>query len=159
MTENEIGKIVVDSAIKVHRALGPGLLESVYETVLAHELTFRGLKVERQVSVPIEYEGLHFDEGFRADIIVEGKVILELKSVEQLHRVHYKQLFTYLKLKGLKLGYLLNFGAAMMKEGICRVINGLDDERLGVYGAVQEVEALGYLSREEVDSPTEEPGS
>ena len=159
MTENEIGKIVVDAAIKVHRVLGPGLLESVYETVLARELSLRGLKVERQVSVPIEYEGLHFDEGFRADIIVEEKVILELKSVEQLHRVHYKQLFTYLKLKGLKLGYLLNFGAAMMKEGVCQVINGLDDERLGVYGATHEAEALGYLSREEADSPTEEPGS
>ena len=159
MTENEIGKIVVDAAIQVHRALGPGLLESVYEAVLARELTLRGLKVERQVSVSIEYEGLLFDEGFRADIIVEGKVILELKAIEQLHRVHYRQLFTYLKLRGLKLGYLLNFGAALMKEGIFRVINGLDDERLGVYGATHESEALDYLSREEADSPTEEPGS
>lgn len=154
MTENEIGKIVVDAAINVHRALGPGLLESVYEAVLARELTLRGLKVERQVSVSIEYEGLLFDEGFRADIIVEGKVILELKAIEQLHRAHYRQLFTYLKLKGLKLGYLLNFGAAMMKEGIYRIVNGLDDERMGVYGATHEYGALGYLSPEEADSPT-----
>ena len=102
MTENEIGTIVVDAAIKVHRALGPGLLESVYEAVLARELTLRGLAVVRQKPVPIDYEGLHFDEGFRADIIVEEKVILELKSIEQLHRVHYKQLFTYLKLRKLK---------------------------------------------------------
>ena len=157
MTENEIGKIVVDAAIKVHRTLGPGLLESVYEAVLARELNLRGLKVERQKPVPIEYEGLHFDEGFRADIIVEGKVILELKSIEQFHRVHYKQLFTYLKLKGLKLGYLLNFGAAMMKEGMCRIVNGLDDELLGVYGTMHESEVLDYLSREEEDPAAVNP--
>lgn len=149
MTENEIGTIVVDAAIKVHRVLGPGLLESVYEAILARELTLRGLKVERQKPVPIEYEELHFDEGFRADIIVEGKVILELKSIEQLHRVHYKQLFTYLKLKSLKLGYLLNFGAVMMKEGICRIVNGLDDERLGVYGTVHESAISNYAVDEE----------
>lgn len=149
MTENEIGTIVVDAAIKVHRVLGPGLLESVYEAVLARELTLRGLKVARQVPVPIEFEGLRFDEGFRADIIVEGKVILELKSIEQLHRVHYRQLFSYLKLKGLKLGYLLNFGAGMMKDGICRIVNGLDDERLGVYGAVSESETPEYAADEE----------
>jgi GxxExxY protein len=152
MTENEIGKIVVDAAIKVHRALGPGLLESVYEAVLARELTLRGLKVERQKPVPIEYEELHFDEGFRADIIVEGKVILELKAVEQLHRVYYRQLFTHLKLMGLKLGYLLNFGAAMMKEGICRIVNGLDDERLGVYGTVHESGIPDYAVDEEADT-------
>jgi GxxExxY protein len=99
----------VDAAVKVHSALGPGLLESVYEAVLAKELERRGLSVARQVAVPIEYEGMKFDEGFRGDIIVEEKVILELKSVEQMSKVHHKQLFTYLKLKGLKLGYLLNF--------------------------------------------------
>ena len=104
MEENEIGKIVVDAAVKVHSALGPGLLESVYEAVLAKELDRRGLSVVRQIVVPIEYEGMKFDEGFRADIIVEGKVILELKSVEQMSKVHHKQLFTYLKLKELKLG-------------------------------------------------------
>lgn len=138
MTENEIGKIVVDAAVKVHSALGPGLLESVYEAVLAKVLDRRGLSVCRQVAVPIEYEGMKFDEGFRADIIVEGKVILELKSVEQLNKVHHKQLLTYLKLTELKLGYLLNFGAALMKDGIKRMINGLDDENLGVFGSLRE---------------------
>jgi GxxExxY protein len=133
MEENEIGKEVVDGAVKVHSALGPGLLESVYEAVLAKELERRGLSVARQVAVPIEYEGMKFDEGFRADIIVEEKGILELKSVEQMSKVHHKQLFTYLKLKGLKLGYLLNFGAPLMKDGIKRMINGLENENLGVF--------------------------
>lgn len=138
MEENNIGKEVVDAAIRVHSALGPGLLESVYEAVLAKELERRGFSVARQVPVAIEYEGMKFDEGFRADIIVEGKVILELKSVEQLSKVHHKQLFTYLKLKRLKLGYLLNFGAGLMKDGIKRMINGLDDESLGVFGTSRE---------------------
>jgi len=138
MEENKIGKIVVDAAVKVHSSLGPGLLESVYEAVLAKELERRGLSIVRQVVIPIEYEGMRFDEGFRADIIVEEKVILELKSVEQMSKVHYKQLFTYLKLKGLKLGYLLNFGASLMKDGIKRVINGLEDENLGVFGSLRE---------------------
>ena len=143
MEENEIGKEVVDSAIKVHSALGPGLLESVYEAVLAKELESRGLRFSRQVSVPIEYEGTKFDEGFRADIIVEGKVILELKSVEEVSKVHHKQLFTYLKLKELKLGYLLNFGAVLMKGGIKRMINGLEDENLGVFGPLREPKQNG----------------
>ncbi len=141
MEENEIGKIVVDAAVKVHSALGPGLLESVYEAVLARELERRGLSVVRQVAVPIEYEGVKFDEGFRADIIVEGKVILELKSVEQINKVHHKQLFTYLKLKELKLGYLLNFGASLMRDGIKRMINGLEDKSLGVFGSLGEAES------------------
>ena len=143
MEENEIGKIVVDAAVKVHSALGPGLLESVYEAVLAKELEQRGLSLARQVPVPIEYEGMKFDEGFRADIIIEGKVILELKSVEQMNKVHHKQLFTYLKLKELKLGYLLNFGASLMKDGIKRMINGLDDGRLGVFGSLRESKREG----------------
>ncbi len=138
MEENEIGKEVVDAAVKVHSALGPGLLESVYEVVLARELERRALEVARQVAVPIEYEGMKFDEGFRADIIVEGKVILELKSVEQSSNVHHKQLFTYLKLKELKLGYLLNFGASLMKDGLKRMINGLEDKKLGVFGSLRE---------------------
>ncbi len=112
MTENEIGKIIVDAAIAVHRALGPGLLETVYEIVLAHELSGRGLHVDRQVSVSIEYDGIRFDEGFRADMIVENKVILELKSVEKVTAAHKKQIQTYLRLTGHKLGYLLNFGEA-----------------------------------------------
>jgi GxxExxY protein len=130
MHENVIGKQVVDAAVQVHRELGPGLLEAVYEVVLARELEHHGPRVERQVPVPILYRGLRFEEGFRADLIVEGKVILELKSVEQLSKVHAKQVFTYLKLKGLKLGFLLNFGASLMKDGIQRIANGVSDEDL-----------------------------
>lgn len=124
MTENEIGKIVVDCAVKLHMELGPGLLESVYEVLLAHRLEKRGLKVERQVHISIEYDGIRFDEGFRADLILEGKVLLELKSVEQTTKVHKKQVLTYLKLTGIKLGYLLNFGESLMKDGIHRILNG-----------------------------------
>lgn len=128
MTENEIGEIVVDAAVSVHRDLGPGLLETVYEVVFAHVLKRRGLAVERQVPVPIEYRGIKFDEGFRADIIIEGKVILELKSVQMVSNAHKKQLLTYLRLTGLKLGYLLNFGEALMKDGITRTVNGLEED-------------------------------
>ena len=127
MHENQIGDIIVPEAIAVHRELGPGLLESVYEVVMAHQLKYRGLDVRRQVPISIEYKGLKFDEGFKADIIVEGKVILELKSVGSIAAVHRKQLQTYLRLTGLKLGYLLNFGAALMKDGIVRAVNGLDE--------------------------------
>lgn len=129
MDENEIGRIIVDAAITVHRELGPGLLESVYEAILARELTDRGLKVERQISIPIVWRGMRFDEGFRADIIAEGKVILELKSVESVNNAHKKQLLTYLRLTGMKLGFLLNFGAAVMKDGITRTVNGLGEGR------------------------------
>jgi len=125
VNENEIGRIVVDTAIAVHREMGPGLLESVYEVVLAYELKERGLQVGRQVSIPISFRGHEFDEGFRADIIAEGKVILELKSVEMVNNVHKKQLLTYLKLTGMKLGFLLNFGEILMKNGITRTVNGL----------------------------------
>jgi len=128
MTENEIGKLVVDAAIAVHRELGPGLLESVYEVILAHQLRQHGMRVERQVPIPIEYRGVKFDEAFRADIMVEGKVVLELKSVEQVTRVHKKQLQTYLRLTGFKLGFLLNFGEDLMKKGITRAVNGLADD-------------------------------
>ena len=124
MTENEIGTIVVDEAISIHRELGPGLLESVYEIIMMHRLRKHGLDVERQVSIPVEFDGIKFDEGFRADLIVNGKVLLELKSVETLNNAHKKQLLTYLKLTGLKLGYLLNFGDELMKDGITRTING-----------------------------------
>lgn len=127
MTENEISKIVVDAAIAVHRELGPGLLETVYEVALAHELNQRGLQVDRQVSVPIHYRGIEFAVGFRADVIVEKKVIVELKSVEQIIEAHKKQVQTYLRLSGCKLGFLLNFGEALMKRGIIRVVNGLQD--------------------------------
>ncbi len=125
MVENEIGRIVVDASIKVHRALGPGLFESVYERVLAYELSTRGLHPEQQVEIPIEYNGLRFDGGFRADIIVERKVVLELKSIESILPVHKKQIQTYLKLTGCKLGFLLNFNADLMKDGIVRCVNKL----------------------------------
>jgi len=128
MTENQIGTICVDAAIKVHRELGPGLLESVYEIVLAHELQQRGLKVERQVPIAITYEGLVFVEGFRADLLVEDKVIIEIKSVDQLSKASRKQIQTYLKLRGAKLGYIFNFGEALMKDGIVRAVNGLEEE-------------------------------
>lgn len=124
MTENEIGTIVVDSAVKLHKSLGPGLLETVYEAILIQQLQKAGLTTQRQVLVPITFEGVSYDEGFRADIIIGGKVILELKSTEMVHPVHKKQLLTYLKLTGLKLGYLLNFGEELMKNGITRIING-----------------------------------
>ncbi|MCK5147828.1 GxxExxY protein [bacterium] len=124
MNENEIGKIAVDCAIQLHMDIGPGLLESVYELLLAHKLQERGLKVRRQVSIPIKYNGIKFDEGFKADILIENKVILELKSLEVTSRVHKKQVLTYLKLSEMKLGYLLNFGQVLMKDGITRFLNG-----------------------------------
>lgn len=127
MTENEISKVVVDAAYTIHVALGPGLLESVYETVMCHELRKRGLKVERQVAVPVVYDGLQFEEGFRADIVVEGKVILELKSVEHILPVHSKQTLTYIRLMDKRLGFLINFGAARIKDGIWRIVNGLEE--------------------------------
>lgn len=127
MTENEIAKIVVDASIHVHRALGPGLFESVYESIFAHELQKRGLKVRRQVPISVPYDGLDFDEGFRADIILNEKVILELKSVECLSASHKKQIQTYLKLSGLKLGLLLNCNSALMRDGIVRAVNGLEE--------------------------------
>ncbi len=130
MTENEIGTRIIEAAIAVHRALGPGLLETVYEVVLARELEERGLHVQRQVAVPISYKDIRFDEGFRADMIVEGKVILELKSVEKVTGAHKKQVQTYLKLTGCKLGYLLNFGEEVMRSGITRCVNGLEQEPL-----------------------------
>ncbi len=125
--ENWIGTVVLEAAIAVHRELGPGLLESVYEIVLLHELRRRGLQAQRQVPVPIEFQGMQFDEGFRADIVVEEKVILELKSIENIHASHKKQLLTYLKLSRMNLGYLLNFGAETMKQGITRMVNNLEE--------------------------------
>lgn len=124
MRENDIGAVVVDCALKVHRRLGPGLLESVYEVVLAYELQKRGLTVSRQVPIQIVYDNLTFTEGFRADMVLDDKVILELKSTESTTRAHKKQLLTYLRLSNMKLGYLLNFGEALMKDGVARVING-----------------------------------
>ena len=127
MHENEIGTAVVTAAIRVHRELGPGLLETVYEAALEHELKTSGIEVERQVPISFEYRGIVFDEGFRADLIIEDKVILELKSVEIVSRVHKKQVQTYIRLAGMKLGYLLNFGTDLMKDGITRCVNGLEE--------------------------------
>jgi GxxExxY protein len=127
MTENEIGTLCIDAAINVHRALGSGLLETVYEVVLAYELEKCGFRIERQVPVTINYKGMVFDEAFRADLIVDDKVIIELKSVENISKAHKKQLQTYLKLSDKKLGYLFNFGAALMIDGIVRAVNGLEE--------------------------------
>ena len=124
MHENEIGTAIVDCAVHLHQDLGPGLLETVYEVTLARKLEKRGFSVQRQVAIAIEYEGQIFDEGFRADLVVAGKVIIELKSVENIHPAHKKQLLTYLRLSGMKLGYLLNFGEKLMKDGITRIIHG-----------------------------------
>ncbi|MCG6536942.1 MAG: GxxExxY protein [Syntrophales bacterium LBB04] len=125
MNENTVAKEIVDATFKVHKSLGPGLLESVYETVLFHELKKRGLSVLRQVPMSITYEGLTFDEGFRADLIVENKVIVELKSVEAVAPVHKKQLLTYLRLGDKRLGLLVNFGTEFIRDGISRVVNNL----------------------------------
>lgn len=129
LDENSIGKIVIDGAIHVHRVLGHGLLEAVYEAVLARELRKRGFTVERQVPVAIGYGEIAFEEGFRADLIVEGKVIIELKSVVSINDAHKKQLLTYLRLTGTRLGFLLNFGESLMKHGITRIVNGMPEKR------------------------------
>jgi iron complex transport system substrate-binding protein len=122
-TIEELAAEVVDAAFHLHKELGPGLLESVYEIVLVRILQDRGLRVERQKPIPIKYAGLHFDEGFRADLIVEGRLLVELKSVETLAPVHAKQVLTYLRLLDMPLGLLINFGAATFKEGIKRIVN------------------------------------
>ena len=127
LKENKIAKLVVDAAYHVHTKLGPGLLESVYEVVLAYEIENRGLSIDRQVAIPIQYDGLAFDEGFRADMVVEDSVILELKSVELVAPVHKKQLLTYLRLTDKRLGLLLNFGAPLIKKGIFRIVNRLEE--------------------------------
>jgi GxxExxY protein len=127
MTENEVAKEIVNSAYKIHTVFGPGLLESVYETVLAYELAKRGLRVIRQQPIPLIYEDVRMDDGFRADLIVNSKVIVEIKSVEFIAPVHKKQLLTYLRVADKRLGLLINFGAALIKDGITRVVNGLVD--------------------------------
>ena len=123
----EVSAIVVDAAFHLHRDLGPGLLESVYEAVLARMLERRGLRVERQKAVAFDFDGMHFDEGLRVDLLVEGCLVVELKSVETLAPVHPKQLLTYLRLLNLPIGLLINFGAATFKEGAKRVVNNHRD--------------------------------
>lgn len=124
MDIDQISKIVVTSAIKVHRTLGPGLLESVYQTCLHHELTQRGLKVECEVALPIEYDGIILEAGYRIDMLVENCIVIENKSVEQLLPIHEAQLLTYLKLKKCWLGFLLNWNSVLMKDGIRRLVSG-----------------------------------
>jgi GxxExxY protein len=125
MTENEIARVVVDAALKIHKTLGPGLLESVYETTLEFELQKRGLGVLHQVGLPVYYEDVKLDLGYRVDLIIADKVIVEVKSVEALAPVHRKQLLTYLRLMNLRLGLLINFNVELIKDGIHRVVNGL----------------------------------
>jgi GxxExxY protein len=125
MTENEIGSGVIAAAMKVHSAVGPGLLESAYEVCLTHELTKGGLSVRQQVPVPICYEGLRIENGYRIDLLVMDRVVLELKALETILPVHRAQLLSYLRLGGYKLGYLLNFHVAHMRDGITRIVNGL----------------------------------
>ena len=131
LSENELSKIILVAAFKVHTRTGPGLLETVYEVTLAYELQKLGLRVQRQVPIPIRYDSLTFDEGFRADLLVEDKVIVELKSIEQLLKVHGKQLLTQLRLSDRKLGLLINFGEVHLKNGIERVANGMPEEGRG----------------------------
>ncbi len=125
MTENELSKNILDICFRIHSTLGPGLLESVYEEVIVYELTCAGIHCARQVEIPIQYDKVKLDVGFRVDIMVEDKVIIELKSIESIQPVHKKQLLTYLKLTHLKLGLLINFNTEKLKDGIVRIVNNL----------------------------------
>jgi GxxExxY protein len=127
LTENAVAKQIVDASYKVHTVLGPGLLESVYEAVLASELKKRGLAVEQQQVIPVVYEGTRFEMGFRADLVVEDNVIVEIKSIAEIAAVHKKQLLTYLRLADKRLGLLINFNVALIKDGITRIVNGLEE--------------------------------
>ena len=130
MKENEIAAVVVDAAYRLHTGLGPGIFEIVYEVLLAHELRKHGYSVERQVTVPITWDGIRFDEGFRADLIIDNLVIVEVKSIIAFDAVHSKQVLTYLRLMDKRLGLLINFGEHMIKHGIKRVANGMPEEPL-----------------------------
>lgn len=125
MTENEISYIIRGAIFKIYNSLGPGLLESTYENILTYELRKEGLNVRTQVGLPLVYEDIHLDVGYRIDLLVEEKVIIELKSVEELHEVYYKQLLTYLRLSGLKLGLLVNFKTTDIAMSIKRIVNKL----------------------------------
>ena len=126
MSENEIAKIVVDCAFKIHTMLGPGLFESVYENIMEYELTNEhGLEVKRQVPIPLVWKNIKLESGFRSDMIIENKVILELKAIEKLAPVHFRQVLTYLKLTNLKLGLIINFDETLIKDGMKRLVNGL----------------------------------
>ncbi len=125
MAENEIATIIVQTAIDLHRNLGPGLLESVYENALAYDLKQKGLIVEQQVPMPLVYKEIKFDVGYRMDLLLEKKVVVELKAIEVLAPVHYAQLLTYLKLSDIRLGLLINFNVKLLKDGIHRIVNKL----------------------------------
>jgi GxxExxY protein len=125
MTENDLSKIIVDCSYQIHVELGPGLFESVYEEILYHELIESGLRVVRQRAIPVLWKGLQMNLGFRADLIVEDKVLIEIKSVEAIAPVHQKQVLTYLKLTDIKLGLLINFNEVLIKNGISRIVNNL----------------------------------
>ncbi|MBW1727327.1 MAG: GxxExxY protein [Deltaproteobacteria bacterium] len=125
MKENELAKIIVDKCLKIHRALGPGLLESVYEEILFYEISKDSINCRRQVGIPVVYDDIRMDLGFRADMILGDKVILELKSVENILPVHKKQVLTYLKITRMKLGLLINFNVELIKHGITRIVNNL----------------------------------
>jgi GxxExxY protein len=127
MDENTVARQIVDAAYRVHTTLGPGLLESVYEAALAYELEKRGLRVSRQQAIPVVYEGVRIQTGFHADLLVEDQVIVEIKAVETVAPVHKKQLLTYLKLADKRLGLLINFNVALIKQGITRIVNGLQE--------------------------------
>ena len=127
LTENEISKEIVDAAYQIHQRLGPGLLESVYEVILAHELRKRGLSVVRQLPVEIVWDDIHFDEGFRADLVVENKVLVELKSKEKVVAADKKQVLTHVRLLEMRLGLLINFSEELIKNGISRIVNGLPE--------------------------------
>lgn len=126
--EDAIARVVMDHCFDLHRNLGPGLFEVVYEVVLAEKLRQAGFAVQRQLPIPIVYEGMEFDEGFKADLIVDDKVLIELKSVEELHPRHFKQVLTYIRLRNYRLGLLINFGDALMKDGFRRIVNGLPED-------------------------------
>ncbi len=127
MTENAVAKQIVDVAYRAHQVLGPGLLESVYEAVLARELKKRGLSVTQQQVIPVVYEGTRFEMGFRADLVVQDSVIVEIKSIAEITALHKKQLLTYLRLADKRLGLLINFNVALIKDGITRMVNGLEE--------------------------------
>ncbi|MGY6545368.1 GxxExxY protein [Arthrospiribacter ruber] len=127
MTENDIAKEIFDSAYHIHYTLGPGLYEIVYENILAHELVKKGLHVVRQKEIKVYWDDLIFEQGFKADLIVEDKVLIEIKAVEALHPNHFKQVNTYLKLTDIKLGLLINFNEKLIKYGFKRIVNGLEE--------------------------------
>lgn len=127
MHENDISRVILDLSVKIHKELGPGLFESVYEEIICYELRKAGFQIQSQVPIQVVYDGKTFGKGFRADIIVENKVLIELKSVEKLSGVHKKQLLTYLKLTNIKLGLLTNFNEKLLKDGFERVVNNLEE--------------------------------